>query len=57
VTPGSDIDIKFTKPDKEGLIDFLVTEKGFNLERVNKIIKRISDVKKKGIQTRMDSFF
>ncbi len=57
VTPGSDINIKFTKPNVEGLIDFLVNEKGFNLDRVNKIIKRISDSKKKGIQTRMDSFF
>ncbi len=56
VTPGSNIDIKFTKPDIEGLTDFLVGDKGFNLERVNKIVKRISDVKNKGIQTRLDSF-
>jgi flap endonuclease-1 len=57
VKKSEDVEIKFTKPDKEGLINFLVVEKGFNIERVNKILDRIDQVKKKGTQTRIDTFF
>ena len=57
VIPGKDVEIKFLKPDVKGLIEFLVDEKGFNIIRVNKIIERMENVKKKGVQTRMDSFF
>jgi flap endonuclease-1 len=57
VKPCDDVDIKFTKPDTEGLIKFLVEEKGFNIDRVNRIIERMSAVKKKGTQLRLDSFF
>lgn len=37
-----EIDIIFGKPDKKGIIDFLVGEKGFNKERVNNVIDKIT---------------
>lgn len=37
----SDIEIKFGKPDREGIMDFLVGSKGFNKERVTKVIDKI----------------
>lgn len=40
VTKGEDIQIKFTEVDKEGLRQFLVTDKGFNPERVEGYIER-----------------
>lgn len=40
VTPGEEIEIHFTDVDKDGLRQFLVTEKGFNSERVESYIER-----------------
>jgi flap endonuclease-1 len=57
VTPSDDISIKFNKPDVEGLLNFLVVEKGFNIDRVTKVIDRLTTVRKKGTQTTLDSFF
>ena len=57
VTEGSSISIKFGNVDKEGLISFLMTEKGFNPERVNSYIDRLTKAKEKCKQKRMDSFF
>ncbi len=42
VKPANEIEIIFNKPDREGIIDFLVGEKGFNHERVNKVIDKIT---------------
>jgi flap endonuclease-1 len=50
----SEVELKFVEPDKKGLIEFLVKEKGFSADRVNKIIERIS--KKPGNQLTLDSF-
>jgi len=49
--------LKWTEPDEEGLIKFLVEEKGFNAERVSSGIKKLKEMKGKGTQQRMDSFF
>jgi flap endonuclease-1 len=50
-------EIKWTKPDEEGLIDFLVKEKNFDETRVRNALKRISAAKGKASQGRLESFF
>lgn len=57
VTPADQIDIQFSEPDEEGLIQFLVKEKLFNPERVNKGIARLRAALTKKTQGRLDSFF
>lgn len=34
VTPGKDLDFKWSEPDEEGLVKFLCGENGFNEERI-----------------------
>lgn len=60
VKSASDIEIKFVKPNREGIIDFLVGEKGFNKERVTKVIDKITGKVKVKIdekQPTIDTFF
>ena len=47
------IDIKWTEPDVEGLVDFLVREKGFSEERVRVGAERL----KKGLKTKRQGTF
>ena len=55
--PASEIDLKWTAPDEEGLREFLVGQMGFNADRVNNGIKKLTETSAKGTQQRMDSFF
>lgn len=57
VDEGSKIDLKFTDPDEEGLIQFLCTEKNFAEDRVKNGVKKILAAKSKAKQGRLDSFF
>lgn len=57
VTPGDQFELKWTKPDLEGMIEFLCKEKGFNEERVRSGYEKIVKQKKKGNQGRIDTFF
>ncbi|KAF4363122.1 hypothetical protein G4B88_029640 [Cannabis sativa] len=50
-------EIKWTAPDEEGLIAFLVNENGFNSDRVTKAIEKIKVAKNKSSQGRLESFF
>ncbi|CAI7891189.1 unnamed protein product [Closterium sp. NIES-53] len=53
VTPSEEVpEIKWTPPDEEGLVKFLVEENGFNLERVTKAIEKIKAAKNKASQGR-----
>ncbi|KAF2324090.1 hypothetical protein GH714_006568 [Hevea brasiliensis] len=45
-------EIKWTAPDEEGLITFLVNENGFNSDRVTKAIEKIKAAKNKSSQGR-----
>lgn len=45
VTSGSEIDLKWTDCDEEGLKTFLVAEKGFNVDRVERGIQKIKKAK------------
>ncbi|KAK9086177.1 hypothetical protein Syun_028571 [Stephania yunnanensis] len=51
------LEIKWTAPDEEGLIKFLVNENGFNNDRVTKAIEKIKAAKTKSSQGRLESFF
>ena len=42
VKPSNEIEIIFSKPDREGIMDFLVGSKGFNCDRVTKVIDKIT---------------
>jgi len=52
-----DIELKWTAPDEDGLIQFLVKEKGFNEERVRSGIKKLNQTRSTSVQGRITSFF
>ncbi|KAL3843598.1 hypothetical protein ACJIZ3_001001 [Penstemon smallii] len=53
----NELELKWTSPDEEGLISFLVNENGFNSDRITKAIERIKTAKNKSSQGRLESFF
>ncbi|KAI4349850.1 hypothetical protein L6164_010398 [Bauhinia variegata] len=57
ITEEEQLDLKWTAPDEEGLITFLVNENGFNSDRVTKAIEKIKAAKNKSSQGRLESFF
>ncbi|KAF9941048.1 Elongation of fatty acids protein 2 [Modicella reniformis] len=57
VTDPDTIEIKWESPNVEGLVDFLVREKGFSEERVRKGCERLEKNLKSATQGRLDSFF
>ena len=60
VNQASKVEFVFGKPNKEELIEFLVGQKGFNRERVNKVLDKIGGKAKVKIdekQPTIDAFF
>ncbi|XP_054817079.1 flap endonuclease 1 [Prosopis cineraria] len=57
LTEEEQLDLKWTAPDEDGLIAFLVNENGFNADRVAKAIEKIKAAKNKSSQGRLESFF
>ncbi|KAL2314558.1 DNA-repair protein rad2 [Schizosaccharomyces pombe] len=57
VLPGEEIELKWKSPDADGIIQFLVKEKGFNEDRVKLGINRLEKASKTIPQGRLDSFF
>jgi flap endonuclease-1 len=57
ITDEEQLDIKWTSPDEEGIVQFLVNENGFNIDRVTKAIEKIKTAKNKSSQGRLESFF
>lgn len=57
VTPGEEIELKWSEPDEEGLLHFLVKEKAFNEERVKKGIAKLKTFKTSQVQERITSYF
>ncbi|KAK2966200.1 hypothetical protein RJ640_008766 [Escallonia rubra] len=51
------LELKWAAPDEEGLINFLVTENGFNSDRITKAVEKIKTAKNKSSQGRLESFF
>ncbi|KAJ3478218.1 hypothetical protein NLI96_g9911 [Meripilus lineatus] len=57
VTPADEVDIEWKNPDVEGLVQFLVAEKGFNEERVRRGAEKLSKHLNAKQQGRLDGFF
>merc|ERR1712112_524455 len=57
VTPASDIELKWEKPDEEGLVAFMCGEKGFQEERIRNGCKKLEKSRGGSTQGRLDSFF
>jgi flap endonuclease-1 len=57
VTSPDEIELKWTSPDEEGLVQFMAEEKGFNEDRIRNGAKKIMKSKQGATQGRMDSFF
>ena len=58
VTPGDTLPVfEWKEADRDGLIEFLVKEKGFNQDRVETALKKLKAARGKGSQGRIDSFF
>ncbi|GAA5986935.1 hypothetical protein JCM5350_000912 [Sporobolomyces pararoseus] len=57
VKPSSEIDLKWEAPDVEGLVDFLVKDKGFSEDRVRKGADKLKARLSSKQQGRLDGFF
>ncbi|KAJ3056801.1 Elongation of fatty acids protein 2 [Rhizophlyctis rosea] len=51
------VELKWDTPDEEGLVEFMVTEKNFNEDRVRKAVQKLAKHLTTATQGRLDSFF
>ncbi|KJA17991.1 hypothetical protein HYPSUDRAFT_169773 [Hypholoma sublateritium FD-334 SS-4] len=57
VLPADQVELEWKNPDVEGLVDFLVKEKGFNEDRVRKGAEKLQKFLNSKQQGRLDGFF
>jgi len=57
VTPASELDLKWEKPDEEGLVAYMCGEKGFTEDRIRNGCKKLVKARGGATQGRLDSFF
>ncbi|GLB38745.1 putative structure-specific nuclease with 5'-flap endonuclease and 5'-3' exonuclease activities involved in DNA replication and repair [Lyophyllum shimeji] len=57
VLPADEVELEWKNPDVEGLVDFLVKEKGFSEERVRKGAEKLQKFLHVKQQGRLDGFF
>ncbi|KAF8886202.1 PIN domain-like protein [Infundibulicybe gibba] len=57
VLPADEVELEWKNPDVDGLIQFLVTEKGFSEERVRKGAEKLQKFLNSKQQGRLDGFF
>ncbi|KAF8694143.1 hypothetical protein AX14_002159 [Amanita brunnescens Koide BX004] len=57
VLPADQVELEWKNPDVEGLVEFLVKEKGFNEERVRKGAEKLQKFLNSKQQGRLDGFF
>eukprot|EP00096_Caligus_rogercresseyi_P009855 TRINITY_DN3442_c0_g1_i1.p1 TRINITY_DN3442_c0_g1~~TRINITY_DN3442_c0_g1_i1.p1 ORF type:complete len:384 (+),score=130.56 TRINITY_DN3442_c0_g1_i1:145-1296(+) len=57
VTPCSDIQLKWDKPDEEGLVKYMSGEKGFAEDRIRNGAKKLLKARQGSTQGRLDGFF
>ncbi|KAF8682628.1 hypothetical protein RHS04_02748 [Rhizoctonia solani] len=57
VTPADQVELVWEAPDVDGLVKFLVVEKGFNEERVRKGAEKLTKMLNTKQQGRLDGFF
>lgn len=56
ITQADDLDFKWTEPDTEGLVEFIVKKKGFSEERIRSGAEKLKKGLKGGVQGRLDGF-
>ncbi|CUS20657.1 LAQU0S01e11628g1_1 [Lachancea quebecensis] len=57
VIKATEVDLKWSEPQEQELVDYMCKEKGFNEERIRSGIKRLQKGLKTGVQGRLDGFF
>ncbi|KAI8930199.1 PIN domain-like protein [Entophlyctis helioformis] len=57
VTDPETLDLVWNEPDEEGIVEYMVKEKGFNEERIRKGVQKMQKLRGVGTQGRLDSFF
>jgi len=57
VTPAAECDLKWEKPDEEGLVAYMCGEKGFGEDRIRNGCKKLMKGRGGATQGRLDSFF
>ncbi|KAF7327502.1 Flap endonuclease 1 [Mycena kentingensis (nom. inval.)] len=57
VTPAEEVELEWSLPDLDGLLQFLVVEKGFSEERVRKGVEKLTKFMNAKQQGRLDGFF
>ncbi|KAI0059602.1 PIN domain-like protein [Artomyces pyxidatus] len=57
VMPADEVELEWKAPDVDGLVDFLVRDKGFNEERVRKGAEKLAKFLNAKQQGRLDGFF
>ncbi|KAK6205035.1 PIN domain-like protein [Scheffersomyces amazonensis] len=57
VTKASDVSFKWKEPDVDGLIEFMVKQKGFSEDRIRSGAGKLKKGLKSGVQGRLDGFF
>jgi len=57
VTPSSELDLQWNKPDEEGLVSYMCGEKGFAEDRIRNGCKKLEKARGGATQGRLDSFF
>merc|ERR1711962_32362 len=57
VTKGDEIELKWEKPDEEGLVKFMCETNGFAEDRIRNGAKKLLKAKQGTTQGRLDSFF
>lgn len=57
ILKADDVNFKWTEPNVDGLVSFMVTEKGFNEDRIRSGAEKLKKGLKGGVQGRLDGFF
>ncbi|OXA63127.1 flap endonuclease 1 [Folsomia candida] len=57
ITESDQVELNWTGPDEEGLVKFLVEEKGFAEDRIRNGSKKLQKAKQTSTQVRLDTFF
>lgn len=57
ISKADEVEFKWEEPDLEGLIEFMVKEKGFNEDRIRSGAEKLKKALKSGVQGRLDGFF
>ncbi|KAL4235015.1 Elongation of fatty acids protein 2 [Mactra antiquata] len=57
VTQGSEVELKWTEPKETELIEYMVTQKQFNEDRIRNGIKKLTKARSGSTQGRLDGFF